>query len=155
MPEDLGDMCYVQLQLMGAAFALVDQDRDGFISLDDNEFLNGLLEDFNVIAFEVIEQADMMEDEEIGDLPLVSFDQFIATIDFQGDDTDMAALRTMFIERNAGSMAGGLDLDGIYTLVQGAQSRLTDTAEALRDSDESTLLTVDDVMTDRLDFYGC
>ena len=55
MPEDLGDMCYVQQQLMSATFALVDQDRDGLISLDDNDRLNSLLEDFNVNAFDVIE----------------------------------------------------------------------------------------------------
>ena len=74
----------------------------------------------------------MMEDVEIGDQPLVSFDQLVATIGFEGDDTDMEALRTMFNERNVGSMAGGLELDAIYTLVQGATSRLTDIAEALR-----------------------
>lgn len=126
--------------------------------------LNGLIDDFGVNAFDVMEQADLMADDD-DEEPLVSFDQFIATIDFSGDDTDIEALKTMYIERNAGTIQGGVELDEIYTIVQGAQSRLLDIADAMMDlqdavveagEDVSTVTaTVNDVMDARLDFYGC
>lgn len=94
--------------------------------------LNGLIDDFGVNAFDVMEQADLMADDD-DEEPLVSFDQFIATIDFSGDDTDIEALKTMYIERNAGTIQGGVELDEIYTIVQGAQSRLLDIADAMMD----------------------